>query len=133
MEVERDRRLSLFRQSPGSSHALLMHYDFAKFCLDVIWTGYTLVSGIKLQSDMLAAKPAKPRATVSRPNSADRSADDLVELVGDALVDDAVELAGPPVGTVPLVPVALPHLSSVTDNVTSLDSVRSAHCRNHVR
>lgn len=78
---------------------------------------------------MPAAKPAKPRATVSRLNSADRSADDL-ELVGDALlvlVDDAVELL--PVGTVPLVPVALPHLSSVTDNVTLLDSVRSAHCK----
>lgn len=86
---------------------------------------------------MHAAKTAKPRATVSRPNSADRSADDL-ELVGDALlvpvlVDVAVELTGPPVGTVPLVPVALPHLSSVTDNVTSLDSVRSAHYQNHVR
>ena len=82
---------------------------------------------------MPAAKLANPRATVSRLNSADRSADEL-DFVGDALVlvDDAVELAEPPVGTVPLVPVALPHLSSVVDKVTSLDNVRSAHCRNYV-
>lgn len=77
---------------------------------------------------MPVAKPANPSAIASKPNSADRSADDL-ELVGvvPELVDDAVELAGVPVGTLLLEPVALPHLSAVTSSVTVSDSVRSAH------
>jgi hypothetical protein len=83
---------------------------------------------------MPVAKPANPSAMASKPNSADRSADEW-ELVGvvPELVDDAVELAEVPVGTVPLVPVALPHLSAVASSVTVSDSVRSAHLQNHIR